>query len=367
MSRSVEAQIRWLCGLIADDYRANPHHNVHHAIKVSEGEGKEPWRNSPPSQEQWEEWLAWSGGRLIWYQLSAPHPGRDDADVPEWPRVYEHAVYAKMPEELNAWNWPLFKILPDLAVCLNRFIAAHNGVFERVTPTFAGMALACYFMAWKPERPVSFQVHDQSWDEPSIAIRDADGKTTRCEGGIYTRNAEGGITGWYLPLENRESFDAWVTRKRRAWAGHYFATLSQDFRLCVVETARAIVAEAPAEGTGVRALGPKRQPQASQPPYIPSPAQQRILNKLDCLAMTLRDLARVLRVDESGLHRHLVILMKCGLIKNWRRVGGYYRPDAPPAKFADALKAGASEEAQASKRSSKTSSKTSDHTRKRKR
>jgi hypothetical protein len=78
--------------------------------------------------------------------------------------------------------------------------------------------------------------------------------------------------------------------------------------------------------------------QASDLQFIPSELQERILEVLDQKALTLDTLVLKLQVDRSTLHRNgIKELMQRGLICNHRRVGGYYRPDAPPPQYADKL------------------------------
>jgi hypothetical protein len=59
--------------------------------------------------------------------------------------------------------------------------------------------------------------------------------------------------------------------------------------------------------------------------------QRAILKALDGKALTLEDLALQLDCDKSRLHRdHLKPLTDRDVVRNSRRIGGYYRPDAPP-------------------------------------
>jgi len=67
------------------------------------------------------------------------------------------------------------------------------------------------------------------------------------------------------------------------------------------------------------------------PPGTLTEKQREILKALDAKAMTLDELATQLDCDKSRLHRdHLKPLKKLGRVINDRKVGGYYRPDAPP-------------------------------------
>jgi hypothetical protein len=72
--------------------------------------------------------------------------------------------------------------------------------------------------------------------------------------------------------------------------------------------------------------------------FIPSHLQQEILEVLHERVFKLDSLAQNLKKDRSSLHRHgLKELLERGLVKNNRRVGGYYRPDAPPSSYAAVL------------------------------
>lgn len=72
--------------------------------------------------------------------------------------------------------------------------------------------------------------------------------------------------------------------------------------------------------------------------FIPSELQQRILEVLQHKALTLDALTAKLEIDRSNLHRDgIKELKRRGLIDNNRRAGGYYRPDAPPLKYAEQL------------------------------
>jgi hypothetical protein len=79
--------------------------------------------------------------------------------------------------------------------------------------------------------------------------------------------------------------------------------------------------------------------QSSALGFIPSDLQERILEALDQKALTLDALVSKLHVDRRTLHRNgIKELMQLGMIGNDRRVGGYYRPDAPPPKYAEKLR-----------------------------
>jgi hypothetical protein len=80
-----------------------------------------------------------------------------------------------------------------------------------------------------------------------------------------------------------------------------------------------------------------RSPRESSP-FIPSELQERILEALDKKALTLDALAEQLDIERSALHRDgIKELMAENRIANHRRVGGYYRLDAPPPKYAALL------------------------------
>ena len=84
---------------------------------------------------------------------------------------------------------------------------------------------------------------------------------------------------------------------------------------------------APAEVSG-------NNPPEEASPFIPSELQRRILESLNGKAMTLDALAGKLDCERSSLHRDgLKELKERGKIRNSRRVGGYYRPDAPPPEY----------------------------------
>jgi hypothetical protein len=80
-------------------------------------------------------------------------------------------------------------------------------------------------------------------------------------------------------------------------------------------------------------------PTAGQP-FVPTPLQKRILDALAGKAMKADKLADAVKVDRRRLFRDgIKELRERGLIKNSRRVGGYYRPNAPPPQFASFLSA----------------------------
>jgi hypothetical protein len=65
--------------------------------------------------------------------------------------------------------------------------------------------------------------------------------------------------------------------------------------------------------------------------WIPSEDQRRVLHELKDKGMTKDCLAEKLDMDSRQLHRDVLSeLMKRGKIRNHRRAGGYFRPDAPP-------------------------------------
>jgi hypothetical protein len=65
--------------------------------------------------------------------------------------------------------------------------------------------------------------------------------------------------------------------------------------------------------------------------FDPTPFQKRILDLLNGCALKASRLQRRLRIDRKALYRRgLNPLMAAGRVQNDRRIGGYYRPDAPP-------------------------------------
>jgi hypothetical protein len=86
------------------------------------------------------------------------------------------------------------------------------------------------------------------------------------------------------------------------------------------------------------ARSPAPQVTEQETPFIPTELQEAILQALDGKALTLDALVAKLAVDRSNLNRSGVKELKArGRIANNRRVGGYYRPDAPPPKYAAVL------------------------------
>jgi hypothetical protein len=84
--------------------------------------------------------------------------------------------------------------------------------------------------------------------------------------------------------------------------------------------------------------GPREDQAEAGRSFIPTDLQERILEALNGKALTLDALAEKLDHERSSLHRDgLKELMRRGLVRNNRRAGGYYRPDAPPPKYADRL------------------------------
>jgi predicted transcriptional regulator len=101
-------------------------------------------------------------------------------------------------------------------------------------------------------------------------------------------------------------------------------------------------AAGPAAADGRReppaARAPAPQVTEQETPFITTELQDGILQALDGKALTLDALVAKLGVDRSTLNRFGVKELKArGLIANNRRVGGYYRPDAPPPKYAAVL------------------------------
>lgn len=87
-----------------------------------------------------------------------------------------------------------------------------------------------------------------------------------------------------------------------------------------------------------KANGRKPSPPAVSEAFIPSALQTCILECLDGNAMRSRPLAKKLHIDQSRLYKPGGIkeLINEGKVRTHSRIG-YYRPDAPPPKFADAL------------------------------
>jgi hypothetical protein len=76
----------------------------------------------------------------------------------------------------------------------------------------------------------------------------------------------------------------------------------------------------------------------SPEPFVPTAYQKRILDLLEGRAMTADLLQDKLNTDRKSLYyRGLNELKEQDLVRSSRRVGGYYRPDAPPPKFAEFL------------------------------
>jgi hypothetical protein len=74
-------------------------------------------------------------------------------------------------------------------------------------------------------------------------------------------------------------------------------------------------------------------------PFIPNELQERILDALNRKALKLDALVNLLKVDRKTLCTYGLNELKAqGLVCTNRRVGGYYRPDAPPPKYADQLR-----------------------------
>jgi hypothetical protein len=72
--------------------------------------------------------------------------------------------------------------------------------------------------------------------------------------------------------------------------------------------------------------------------FVPDRTQSLILDALDGKALTLAKLERAAERSRKTLIKALKELNKAGLVKNCRRIGGYYRPDAPPPRVAPYLK-----------------------------
>jgi hypothetical protein len=91
-------------------------------------------------------------------------------------------------------------------------------------------------------------------------------------------------------------------------------------------------------GTSIGTDSLPRSPSGPGTPFLLTELQERVLQALDAKALTLDALVLKLHVDRSTLHKSgIKELMKRGLLANNRRAGGYYRPDAPPPKYAEVL------------------------------
>ncbi|QJX01257.1 hypothetical protein [Frigoriglobus tundricola] len=72
-------------------------------------------------------------------------------------------------------------------------------------------------------------------------------------------------------------------------------------------------------------------PSGKPEPFIPTPKQHHALQLLTGRAMCGKDLAKELRIDEAQLNRTVTTPLQVqGRVKNDRKLGGYFRPDAPP-------------------------------------
>jgi hypothetical protein len=88
--------------------------------------------------------------------------------------------------------------------------------------------------------------------------------------------------------------------------------------------------------SGVSSFSPDRVP-VNPSPFVPTAFQLRILEGLKHKIRTATQLQRELGCDRKRLYRSgLNELMKQGKVANKRGPnGGYYRPDALPAKYAE--------------------------------
>ena len=98
------------------------------------------------------------------------------------------------------------------------------------------------------------------------------------------------------------------------------------------------VSDRPDEG---RPEAPRQEPPSStsaDEPWLPSAFQRRILDALKGVALTGEELMAKLNVGKNWLYDGgLRELKEKGLVRNSRRAGGYYRPDAPPLELAGFL------------------------------
>jgi hypothetical protein len=96
---------------------------------------------------------------------------------------------------------------------------------------------------------------------------------------------------------------------------------------------------APSGGQAAAGAGSAAEPSAgAATPFIASELQERILAALEGKALTLDALVARLDIDRSTLYRDGIKELRArGLIANHRRLGGYYRRDALPPKYAEVL------------------------------
>jgi hypothetical protein len=81
----------------------------------------------------------------------------------------------------------------------------------------------------------------------------------------------------------------------------------------------------------------EKEGRAARAPFIPTGLQEMVLGALKGKALTLDALQEKLHTNRKTVCNALKELKTEGLVKNNRRLPGYYRPDAPPPKYADKL------------------------------
>jgi hypothetical protein len=120
-----------------------------------------------------------------------------------------------------------------------------------------------------------------------------------------------------------------------SWRGQR-TTFSETSAQAGQPTKVVVTSPSPPEPNNVAA---SQVPLTPVKPFVPSPLQVRILAALENRALTADNLQDRLEIDRSSLYmRGLNELMARGKVVNYRRVGGYYRPDAPPPKYAKFLR-----------------------------
>jgi hypothetical protein len=99
-----------------------------------------------------------------------------------------------------------------------------------------------------------------------------------------------------------------------------------------------VAAEMLRDSSGPDSAGSRPMHAADSAPFFPTQFQERILRALDKKALTADLLQTRLNVDRKQLYRDGLRQLKAvGRVRNNRRVGGYYRPDAPPERASQKL------------------------------
>lgn len=146
-----------------------------------------------------------------------------------------------------------------------------------------------------------------------------------------------------LPLRHYAPFDA---DERERWGDHYaepagqlpefdprrpadFTVLNPDLFTLSAWTTRWLL-----EDRGLLKRRSAARPKDDGERFVPNDPQKRILKALDRKALKTDRLVKVARVERRAFFRdHLPPLKDNDLVRNNKRVGGYYRPDAPPPDF----------------------------------